>query len=140
MLTDCSKIVLKNQVHELKRLYAEIENFSQKNNLSQKTAFSLNLVLDELATNIISHAYQDDQNERDFSIEMCREEDRITCTLEDGGKPFNPCEQAEPETCLPLDQRKLGGLGIHLVRKKVDLFTYQRKDGKNIVRVELELK
>ena len=53
--------------------------------------------------------------------------------IEDDGKEFNPLSYAEPDTDLSLDDRKIGGLGIHFVRKIMDDITYIRSDNKNIL-------
>ena len=56
---------------------------------------------------------------------------RITVT--DDGIPFNPLEVAKPDTSLPLEDREIGGLGIHFVLSMVDELTYERTDHRNIV-------
>jgi anti-sigma regulatory factor (Ser/Thr protein kinase) len=51
--------------------------------------------------------------------------------IEDDGIPFNPLEKETPDTDLPLEERKIGGLGIHLVRNLMDKVSYQRRVDKN---------
>jgi len=57
----------------------------------------------------------------------------LTAELEDDGRPFNPLEAAEPDLSIPLEERKIGGLGIFLVRKFTTDLAYQRHDEKNLL-------
>ena len=54
-------------------------------------------------------------------------------TITDDGIPFDPFSVKTPDTDLSIDEREIGGLGIHLVRNMMDKVSYQRKDNKNIV-------
>jgi serine/threonine-protein kinase RsbW len=60
--------------------------------------------------------------------------------VEDDGKPFNPLDAPEPDTNQLLEERPIGGLGIHLVRKNVDELEYRRQKDKNILIMKLKLK
>jgi serine/threonine-protein kinase RsbW len=53
--------------------------------------------------------------------------------VEDDGQPFNPLEAPEVDTTKPLEERTIGGLGIHIVRKLMDGLEYQRHEGKNLL-------
>ena len=60
------------------------------------------------------------------------ESGEIRVNVEDDGKPFNPLDAPEADTAKPLEERTVGGLGVHLVRKLMDGLEYQRRDGKNL--------
>jgi anti-sigma regulatory factor (Ser/Thr protein kinase) len=87
-------------------------------------------VFDELLGNIINYAYTDEQ-EHTIEVRVEFFGDRLTVTIEDDGIPFNPLEKDTPDTELPLEERKIGGLGIHLVRNMMDKVSYQRRITKN---------
>jgi len=53
--------------------------------------------------------------------------------VSDNGKPFNPLDHPEPDLNQPLEERPIGGLGIHLIRKFVDQLAYRRDAGRNIL-------
>ena len=53
--------------------------------------------------------------------------------VEDDGRPFNPLAQPEPRVSQPIDERPIGGLGIHMMRKSLDGMEYRRAEGKNIL-------
>jgi anti-sigma regulatory factor (Ser/Thr protein kinase) len=66
-------------------------------------------------------------------VQVQLDEERLTVTITDDGPGFDPFGQAEPDTTLSVEEREIGGLGIHLVRKLMDEVSYERRDGKNVV-------
>ena len=92
----------------------------------------IRLVTEELVVNIADYAYPDGGN--DFlDVEIERDEKYITLRFRDGGVPFNPLEQPSPDISLPMEQRRIGGLGLLIVIKKMDSVTYEYTDGKNVL-------
>ena len=94
----------------------------------------MHVVLDELLTNIISYAYLDDEK-HDIGIKVELSADRLKMSMVDDGIPFNPLGLETPDTELSLEERKIGGLGIHLVRKMMDRVSYRRRIDKNVITV-----
>lgn len=95
---------------------------------------ALRLVSEEIVMNVTSYAYAPDTDGwLDVQIQKT---DRITIRFEDGGVPFNPLEQKEPDTRLPWQQRHVGGLGIFLILRKMDAVRYTYEDKKNILTIE----
>jgi anti-sigma regulatory factor (Ser/Thr protein kinase) len=66
-------------------------------------------------------------------MELELDHERLKLTLTDDGPPFDPFSQAAPDTTLSIEDRPIGGLGIHLVRKLMDEISYERRDGHNVV-------
>jgi anti-sigma regulatory factor (Ser/Thr protein kinase) len=64
----------------------------------------------------------------------------VKAEVEDDGRPFNPLEAAEVDTAKPLEERTIGGLGIHLVRKLMDGLEYQRQEEKNLLIIRKQLR
>ena len=92
----------------------------------------IRLVIEELVVNIADYAYPDGGN--DFlDVEIERDEKHIMLRFCDGGVPFNPLEQPSPDISLPMEQRRIGGLGLLIVIKKMDSVTYEYTDGKNVL-------
>ena len=89
-----------------------------------------NLAIEELVTNCIKYGY-DDSVEHIIEIELKLCAGELLLTVTDDGHPFNPLELPAPDTHLPLEDRPIGGLGIHLLRKMSDRMDYARTDGKN---------
>jgi anti-sigma regulatory factor (Ser/Thr protein kinase) len=89
-------------------------------------------MFDELINNVISYAY-DDGAAHDIGVRVELTGDRLAITIVDDGVPFNPLVTSPPDPALPIEERKLGGLGIHLVRSTMDEFTYNRRTDSNVV-------
>jgi len=123
-----------NQISELDRLAGIIENLSAEFQLNDKTTYSINLALDELVTNIISYGYEDTK-EHIITIIFEYDDSALNITLIDDGKSFNPLNQPPPKTDIPLEERKIGGFGIHFVKKTMDAVSYERNNGNNILTI-----
>jgi serine/threonine-protein kinase RsbW len=90
------------------------------------------LAVEELVTNCIKYAY-DDSHEHRIRIAIHLSEVEMVVTIEDDGHPFDPRSLPEPDTGLPLEDRPIGGLGIHLLRNLFDTLDYSRLEGHNRV-------
>jgi anti-anti-sigma factor len=123
---------VKNQLIEIQRLSAQVEAFAREHHIPDPTTFQINLVLDELVTNVISYGYRDTA-EHLINLRMKLSGEELTIVMEDDGLPFNPLEQAAPELDKPIAEKEVGGLGIFLVRKLVDSVEYRRQADKNIL-------
>ena len=95
----------------------------------------LSVVVEELVLNIVDYSNSDY-----LDVEIMRDEKCITLRFRDGGVPFNPLEKEVPDFSIPMEDRKIGGLGIFLVTKYMDTVTYEHAGGENILTVKKELK
>ena len=123
---------LKNDLSELERLCRTCEEIGQDINISDRTIFEMNLALDELFTNIISYGFNDHQ-EHTIKMSITVEGDQLQMRIEDDGVPFNPLASKTPEFQCGIEECKIGGLGIHLIRKLMDDVQYKRVADKNIL-------
>ncbi|HWO99352.1 MAG TPA: ATP-binding protein [Methylococcus sp.] len=115
-------------------LMEEMESFCRQSRLSQALILQLQLVLEELVTNAIKYGYpgrDTGQIEVRLTIDPCTARLRIT----DDGAPFDPLAATPPDFARGLEEREIGGLGIHLIRKMMDTVRYERCGDKNIVTV-----
>jgi anti-sigma regulatory factor (Ser/Thr protein kinase) len=96
------------------------------------------LVVEELVVNIVEFAYPDGGNDY-LDVEIERDKESITLRFRDGGVPFNPLTKELPDTSLPIEQRRIGGLGIYLVFKKTDSVGYEYVNGENVLTVMKKL-
>lgn len=130
---------LANDVQEVGRVIDSLEAFGAENGIPPAEALRFGLALDELITNIISHGLAG----RDAAtIRLTIEHDAgvLRAELHDDGLPFDPLT-AEIE--LPdgdVEDRKIGGLGVALVRRIMDRLDYRREDGFNCLKMEMKLK
>lgn len=114
------------------RLSAAFAEFAQAQALPAPVRRSLNVALDELLANTLAHGFAG-QAGGEVTVEAELRGDRVAVTLSDDGRPFDPFGQATPDTTLSVEDRQIGGLGIHLVRRMMDEASYQRRDGRNVV-------
>ena len=121
---------LKSKLSELKTLCSHLEDCGDMMELPKKCLFEINLGLDELFTNIISHGFEDG-SEHQIKFTLAKDEETLVVQVEDDGKPFNPLDVEGPKVCRDLDSVHIGGLGIHLIKNMMDDIDYQRTEGKN---------
>ena len=93
---------------------------------------SINLALEEAVTNVISYAYPEG-TEGEIKVDAIARKDSLRFTISDFGQEFDPTATPEVDTSLALEDRPIGGLGIHLVRKIMDRVSYKRQDDMNIL-------
>lgn len=124
------KITLGNSLSHLGRLAEEVERFCESEGIAQSDALQLNLVLEELFTNIVSYGY-DDAAAHEITITLESEADGIRAQVMDDAKAFNPLEVDAADTTSSVEERGIGGLGVHFLRSMTRDQNYQRKDGCN---------
>ena len=93
---------------------------------------SINLALEEAVSNVMLYAYPDTNSGR-VLVEAEKTADRVTFIISDSGVAFDPTKQKEADITLSVEERAIGGLGIHLVRQLMDDIHYERKDEKNVL-------
>lgn len=123
---------LKSSLSELDRLCEHLDNFGQSQGLSKKCIFEINLALDELFTNIISYGFADD-DEHVIEVTLTPQRKTLCLCIKDDGVPFNPVEAKEPDLECTVEDCKIGGLGIHLIRNLMDEVCYERCGEKNVL-------
>ena len=101
-----------------------------------KTSMQLEMVIEEIFVNISSYAYHPETGSATFCMEFEENPSTVYMTFIDGGKPYNPLENDDPDTTLSAEERKIGGLGIFIVKNSVDEISYEYADGKNILRMK----
>ena len=124
--------VFVNQPAEIERVAALAERFGVEQHLSADDVMNINLVLDEVVLNIIRHGY-DDAGEHQIHVTLALDGAVLTMRVEDDGRPFNPLEAPPPDFDLPLEDRPVGGLGIHIVRSIMDAVEHRRDGSRNVL-------
>jgi len=123
-------IRLRNDFSELAGLREKLREFCESWKLPQSSAFAVLLSLDELVTNIISYAWEDGL-EHSISISAKCGGGVMEIEVEDDGRPFNPLDYAPPDLSSPIEERHIGGLGIHLIQTYMDEIAYSREGERN---------
>ena len=123
---------LRNDLAEARRAEEWLKSFAEAAQLSPAARNAFDLALTEWVTNVISYAYEDDQ-EHWLSVRFLTAPNRARVEVEDDGRAFNPLTLPPVDTTVPLEQRPVGGLGIHMIRQLMDSVEYRRADGRNIL-------
>lgn len=123
---------------EVPDILSRIEDFGERHGLPTMAVFNLQLACDEMLTNILSYGFPD-ARARDIHVSISFRQDMIETEIIDNGIPFNPLAQPEPDLTLPLEERKIGGLGIHIIRTVMNHLNYHRSDGRNHLKMVLQL-
>ena len=113
---------------EVARAAASFGEFADEHALPAVVRRSVNVALDELLANAVSYG-----GAGEVTIEVGLGQGRLTVTLTDDGAPFDPFGKAAPDTALSVEDRPIGGLGIHLVKQLMDEASYQRRNDRNVV-------
>ena len=130
---------VKTSHDELEQITAAVEDLGEREDWPPALTFKINLVLEELAINVMNHGH--DEGLHDIEITLSSDADTLTIEIADDGRPFDPLHDAPTaNTASALEDRQIGGLGIHLVRSMIDELHYRREQGRNrltlITRIE----
>lgn len=123
-------LLLSNEVSELARVQAMLEELVAEALLPAALLMPLNLVLEEALTNVMFYAFEAGTN-GEISLELTVNSTRVEVLIVDGGRPFDPTLRPDPDTSLPVDERPIGGLGIFLIRTIMDEVGYERVNDTN---------
>lgn len=130
MVTSAYSFELESDLSRLETLRQHLDNYGKVSGFSEACLFDINICLDEIFTNIVSYGFTDESAHLiTFTMKAVGYE--LVIDVEDDGIPFNPLEAKDPTVPEDLVHLKIGGLGIHLVKKLMDEVRYKRKQGKN---------
>ena len=115
------------------RRVAEIfEEMASEHDVPGGIVFRFQLALDELLTNVVAYAFDQDSPDAAIKVTLELKDERVTAVIEDNGRPFNPLlDGPTPDLDLSAEDRTIGGLGIHLTKAFVETLSYERTDGWN---------
>ncbi|WP_034293029.1 ATP-binding protein [Herbaspirillum sp. RV1423] len=130
---------LKNDVAEIDRLAEAVDDFCGECGLPPKLVFNLNLVIEEVVTNVINYAFPDGRADEPIYVRMALEGDgstnsRVVVEVRDTGTAFDPLMGGPPDFELDLEKRPVGGLGVHFLKTLMDEVSYRRTERYNCLR------
>ena len=130
IMADQLKIQVKNSFAEIPAANEAASLWLAEKQSSPAIDYLANLAIEELVTNCIKYGY-DDADEHTITSELELVENELKLTVIDDGHRVNPLELTPPDINLPVEDRPVGGLGIHLLRKMSDRMEYARVEAKN---------
>lgn len=123
-------LTIRNDLEELGRVWDVASELLARHAVEPKVAYSTHLALEEVLSNVIRHAWHD-HGPHEIEVRFRVGTGRVELEVVDDGQEFNPLSAPDPNFEVPLAQRKVGGLGIHLLRKFVREMRYERIGGRN---------
>lgn len=130
---------LSNDVASLVAATEELEQFLTRAAVGAEAAYACTLALEEVVTNVFKYAY-DDAGAHAVRFTAQLTPDHVVLRFSDDGRPFDPLAAPPPDLARPLEERAIGGLGIHLVRKLADAMEYERRGGRNLLTARFALR
>lgn len=125
-------IVLPGRLESLDQVADYVHEAAAEAGFDKKTAYKLHLAVDEVATNVVTHAYQEKGLDGHLYLDAVIDEASLKLSLEDTGEAYDPTQKEDPKDLdLPLEERGVGGLGIFLAKQSVDELRYERRADRN---------
>ena len=116
-----------------------VNGILEENGCSMKVQMEIDIVIDEIFGNIAYYAYALGSGEATIQVEIEESPKKLELIFIDRGIPYNPLENKDPDITLDIEERKIGGLGIYLVKKMMDEVSYEYADGQNILKLKKDL-
>ena len=124
---------------ELARLTSAVDEFGAAHHLAEDDVYDLHLVLDEVVINIVKHGCNDNR-EHAIRVVLALAGGVLTIRTEDDARAFDPTQAPPPKFDLPIEERPIGGLGVHIVRSLVTSMAYERVNGRNVLTMTKKLR
>jgi anti-sigma regulatory factor (Ser/Thr protein kinase) len=128
-------ITIRNDLSELEPLRRDLAGFLSPQGVTEETVDEVFLIAEEVVVNTISYGY-DDEAEHTIEIRLSLEDRLLRLEFRDDGRTYNPLEREDPDLDLPMSERPIGGLGVHIVKTLAEDVAYERKGGQNVLTVE----
>lgn len=124
------EIRITNNIDEIGKLTEFVEELGTELSLPMETTMHINLALEEAVSNIIMYAYPQGET-HEIMLRTTVTKNQIIFLLTDNGLSFDPTDAPDVNLDVPVEERKIGGLGIFLIRSIMNEISYQRLDGEN---------
>ena len=127
-----SKIALPAKLENLPAFLTVVSRSARAQGLSENKIKAIELASEEVLVNIFHYAFREKEGDVEIICQTDRKE-RLMIEIMDTGIPFDPLSKEEPDLTQDITTRKIGGLGIHIVKAFMDQVHYRREDDKNIL-------
>jgi serine/threonine-protein kinase RsbW len=124
-------LTIKSEITGIPRVSARLEEVMGKSGFSPEEVLDTQLAVEEVITNVIAHGYKKSRGDIDISFRITGSSTEIE--IADNAPPFNPLSLPEPDLTGDVSDRKIGGLGVFLIRQVMDDVHYRHENGKNIL-------
>ena len=133
------EITVDATIENMNTVTAFVDDFLDQIACPMKSKIQINIVIDEIFGNICHYAYKDSVGAVTVRVESGNTPKAVFLIFTDNGIPYNPLETEDPDITLSSEERKIGGLGIYLVKKNMDEMKYEYVDQQNRLWMEKRL-
>ena len=119
----------------MRQVQGFVAAFVSEQGIAADDAARILILLEELLTNLVKYGYSDRAEPGVVEIALTLDGSRLEIEFIDDGRAFDPLAVPLPNVDEPLEQRPIGGLGLHLLRSLTDVVRYERRDNKNVIRL-----
>ena len=130
------ELLIDATVENIETVTAFVNEQLEALNCPIKSQTQIDIAIDELFGNIAHYAYKPDVGPATVRVEVNENPPAVIITFIDHGVQYDPLSAEEPDTTLSAEERRIGGLGIYIVKKSMDEITYEYKDGQNILKIK----
>lgn len=137
---DCKSITVTADTEKLGAVLGFVDEILESVDCPIRTQMQIDVAVEELFVNIARYAYQMRKGKADISVWYDKDDQTICIEFRDKGVPFDPQLRKDPDISLSAEERKVGGLGIFMVKKSMDGMHYRREDERNILTIWKKIK
>ena len=123
-------------IENIPAVTAFVEEQLEQVGCPMKAQMQIDIAIDELFSNIAQYAYTPKTGKATVRVEVTENPMAVVISFIDNGIPYDPLAKADPNVSLPADERQIGGLGIFLVKKTMDMVEYEFNNGQNILKIK----
>lgn len=133
------EITVDAMIENMNTVTAFVDDFLDQIACPMKSKIQINIVIDEIFGNICHYAYKDSVGAVTVRVESGNTPKAVFLTFTDNGIPYNPLDTEDPDITSSSEERKIGGLGIYLVKKNMDEMKYEYVNQQNRLWMEKRL-
>lgn len=133
------ELTLEATPENIDTVIAFVEEQLEEYGCGMKEQMAIETAVDELFTNIAEYAYDPETGYATVRVDVLKEPLSVEVTFIDHGRQYDPLAHTDPDTTLSIEDRPIGGLGILIVKKSMDVVNYEYKDGKNILTIKKKI-
>ena len=131
-----TSITLPATVENIGKITAFVEGRMEEKDCPLKQIMQVSMAVDEVMANVAMYAYAPGTGDVTVAVDFDDGSRTVSITFIDRGVAFDPLAKEDPDVTLPAEQRKIGGLGIFLVKKTMDDVAYRREGDKNVLCIQ----
>ena len=130
------ELTVEASTENLSKVTAFIDELLEQADCPLKTRMQIELAVEEIFVNIAHYAYAPEKGDATVRVGLTEKPRSVRISFIDRGKPYDPLAAADPDVSVPAADRRIGGLGVFLVKKTMDDVQYIYEDGQNILTIQ----